>query len=224
MIDKVRMLGVILTCMSVLILDAAGEKIMFLENDTLSFSQYECMRTVANGCYTVGFKGAEFSDTAVKVAHVCSLFEFDYTDQIIAPAPWQKYGDDPAKLVSAILDFYAGNNLTVHRFWIDVVGPGYYWSEHPAENMKYLAAVVHGLKRAGQKLLVLSIRAQWNSIMGSEWSDVLDDVGAVYASDDYSLDFNDWNMYSYGRWNVPALKIFQSQVLCGEPATLAWHP
>merc|ERR1712054_103832 len=97
--------------------------------------------------------------------------------------------------------------------WIDVEGPGTYWSSSQSANQQFFEAMANELKKLGQTVGVYTSASQWNPIMGSGYTGG-SKYPLWYAHYDNNPSFSAFS--PFGGWHSPAMKQYQGDVSqCG---------
>ncbi|KAF2077704.1 hypothetical protein CYY_001021 [Polysphondylium violaceum] len=111
---------------------------------------------------------------------------------------------NPAGQIQSMVKYYKSFNANIHTIWIDVEGPGVYWSESQTANRNFFNGLIDGCKSQGLKIGIYTSASQWGPIMGN-W-----DGGKAYplwyAHYDNNPSFSDFS--PFGGWSTPYMKQF----------------
>jgi GH25 family lysozyme M1 (1,4-beta-N-acetylmuramidase) len=133
--------------------------------------------------------------------------------------PCQSCGN-PASQVQAAVSALKGS--TYGHFWLDIEGPGQYWSSNQQTNQQFFEGLVSAAKSAGVNIGVYSSASQWVPIFGSSYNG-----GSAYplwyANYDGAENFNDFK--PFGGWSKPSLKQYgDNGNTCGVSYDKDWSP
>ncbi|EGC31899.1 hypothetical protein DICPUDRAFT_39207 [Dictyostelium purpureum] len=121
---------------------------------------------------------------------------------------------NPSNQVESTVNYIKSyiDNKSVGTVWLDVEGPGAYWSNDHSANAKFFEGLVAGGKKAGAKIGVYTSASQWEPIMGSYTGGK--DFPLWYAHYDNDASFKDFT--AFGGWSKPYMKQYQGDVSeCG---------
>jgi hypothetical protein len=125
---------------------------------------------------------------------------------------------DPAKQIQDTVDYFAAQNISFGKLWIDVEGAEY-WNKSCSVNVAFLHALVAATQSAlgHDRVGIYASLSQWTPIMCGDKS--FGKVPLWYAHWDQNADFADWNEAAigpFGGWETPTMKQYSgSKRVCG---------
>ncbi|EGC34142.1 hypothetical protein DICPUDRAFT_88463 [Dictyostelium purpureum] len=142
----------------------------------------------------------------------------EYVDVYLFPC--FSCGNGAGQAVSMV-NYLKSYNANYGMVWLDIEGPGTYWSSNQGANQAFFNELVSGLESVGAHIGIYTSESQWEPIMG-DWSG-----GAKYplwyAHYDGNPSFSDFSPFA--GWSSPAIKQYNDQGLnCGVGADLNWYP
>lgn len=106
------------------------------------------------------------------------------------------------------------------QIWLDIEGPGTYWSSSQTANRAFFEDLVSGLKSQGVNIGIYTSASQWVPIMGSYSGG--SSFPLWYAHYDGEQSFGDFT--SFGGWTKPNMKQYAGSVsICGIGVDKDWY-
>ncbi|KAM9966855.1 hypothetical protein ACTFIR_007090 [Dictyostelium discoideum] len=102
----------------------------------------------------------------------------------------------------ALVNYMKGYNANYGMVWLDIEGPGEYWSDDQGANAAFFESLVSGLESAGAHIGVYTSESQWSPIMGGYTGG--SKFPLWYAHYDGNPSFSDFS--GFGGWSSPAIK------------------
>jgi len=135
--------------------------------------------------------------------------------------PCYKCGN-AAGQVDALVKYLTDNTVKHGMIWLDVEGPGVYWSDSTTANRAFFGDLVTAAKSHSVSLGIYTSESQWDPIFGSDY-----DGGKAYplwyAHYDNVQSFSDFA--AFGGWTKPDRKQYAGDVtLCSAGIDKNWTP
>lgn len=184
-----------------------------LYRSNISFALVEGYRSKADGSNISDF-GGHVVTTAPQT--VCNARAAGIRDIDLYHFPDTNI--NPAEQIHDTVNYFAAQNITFGKLWIDVEGPEY-WNKSCSANVAFL----HGLVAATQTALghdrvgIYASQSQWKPIMCGDKS--FSAAPLWYAHWDQQATFDDWHspgIGHFGGWASPTMKQYSgSKRVCG---------
>jgi len=128
---------------------------------------------------------------------------------------------NPAGQMDATIATLQNYSDTYGMLWLDIEGPGTYWSGDQGANANFFQALLNEGEAQGIKIGVYTSASQWGPIMGSYTGGSA--YPLWYAHYDGNPSFDDFS--PFGGWSQPAIKQYQgSTSICGCGVDYNYYP
>jgi len=185
-----------------------------------SVSSFTCMRTGSGVKFAIvrGWRSTGVFDTAcpgtVNNAWAAGLSNVD-----VYMFPCYSCGD-PKGQVSRLVSSLKSNSVRYGMIWLDVEGPGTYWSSSTSANVKFISDMIAQGNSLGVHLGLYTSQSQWDPITGG-WTGA-SSLDLWYAHYDNKQSFSDFK--PFGGWTKPAIKQYKGDTtLCSSGVDLNWY-
>ncbi|KAN0050715.1 hypothetical protein ACTA71_003863 [Dictyostelium dimigraforme] len=116
---------------------------------------------------------------------------------------------NPEGQVSATSHYLKDHLKDLDFLWLDIEGPGQYWSSSESDNKKFIQGLLDASKTAGFKNVgIYTSESQWPGIVGS-W-DGGKDYPIWYANYDGAENFDDFR--GFNGWTKPHMKQYAGNI------------
>eukprot|EP01092_Planopodium_desertum_P001299 TRINITY_DN1189_c0_g1_i3.p1 TRINITY_DN1189_c0_g1~~TRINITY_DN1189_c0_g1_i3.p1 ORF type:complete len:214 (-),score=58.45 TRINITY_DN1189_c0_g1_i3:43-684(-) len=120
---------------------------------------------------------------------------------------------NPQSQVQSLASFLSGNSVDFDTVWLDIEGPGTYWSGSTSDNQAFFNGLLSAAQSTGWNLGIYSSASQWVPIFGSGYT-AGGNLPLWFANYDGEPNFNDFS--PFGGWSSPTMKQFSDQgAKCG---------
>jgi len=134
--------------------------------------------------------------------------------------PCYKCGDGKGQVNKAV-SYLRSNNVRYGMLWLDIEGPGTYWSSSTTNNVNFINDMISEGRSLGVTLGIYTSASQWNPITG-DWKGA-SSYPLWYAHYNSQQNFNDFS--PFGGWTHPAIKQYAGDTtLCSSGVDLNWYP
>jgi len=186
----------------------------------VSKSQFDCLKS-NNLTFSIirGWHSYGKPDTnVVATASAARAAGMDPVDVYMFPC--QSCGDAKGQAES-LVNYLDSNGVKYSTIWLDVEGPGTYWSSDQASNADFISDLIDGVKDKHKSVGVYTSKSQWIPIVGS-WTGA-SHLDLWYADYDGVPTFGDFT--AFGGWSKPYMKQFTDQgAKCGVSYDINWRP
>ncbi|KAK5577205.1 hypothetical protein RB653_002145 [Dictyostelium firmibasis] len=121
----------------------------------------------------------------------------------------------------SMVNYLKGYNANYGMVWLDIEGPGVYWSDDQSANIDFFESLVSGLQAVGAHIGIYTSASQWEPIMGGYTGG--SGFPLWYAHYDGNPSFSDFS--PFGGWGTPSIKQYDDTGdSCGLGFDLNWYP
>jgi len=122
----------------------------------------------------------------------------------------------------SMINYLKGYQANYGMVWLDIEGPGQYWSGNQAANQAFFNDLVSGAEAMGAHIGIYTSASQWIPIMGSSFT-----AGSKfplwYANYDGEVNYDDFT--PFGGWSTPSIKQYNGNLeICGMGVDVNWYP
>jgi len=186
----------------------------------VSTSQFQCL-VADNLTFTIvrGWLSLGRPDTNV-VPTVAAAWAGGMSHVDVYMFPCQSCGN-AAGQAESFINYLETNGVKFGTAWLDIEGPGLYWSSDQAANADFIADLISTIKAKGRTVAIYTSKSQWIPIVG-DWTGG-SGLDLWYADYDGVPNFDDFT--PFGGWNAPNMKQFTDEgSKCGASYDINWYP
>ncbi|MGW6275728.1 glycoside hydrolase family 25 protein [Streptomyces sp. NPDC055060] len=128
----------------------------------------------------------------------------------------------PDTMAETLVKYIQDNSVKVGMIWLDVEGPGTYWSSSQSDNRDKFTKLLKSFKATGWNLGIYTSASQWNPIFGEDFT-IASDLPLWYPHHDGVQSFADFT--PFGGWTRPQIKQYSGDTtMCGVQIDTNWYP